>query len=81
MPTIEEFQARKAVSFPQAIIEFTNFLRDLLQAEDQYIILASHNGNRGDKQVLEYELLYHKMYQQMLKLPIHFFDTLYFVRK
>ena len=80
MPSMEEFEERKAVSFPQAINNFTNFLRALLQAEDQYIILASHNGNRGDKQVLEYELLYHKMYQQMLKLPIHFFDTLYFVR-
>lgn len=80
MPTKEEFKNLNAVSFIDAIKLFIVFLNSLLIAEDQSIILASHNGFRGDKVVMEHELINHRIYEDMLTLPIHFFDTLYFVR-
>ena len=80
MPTKTEFNEKNAVSFPVAIQLFKVFLKSLLIAEDQYLILMSHNGFRGDKMVLEYELSRHSMQGILMDIPIHFFDTLYFIR-
>ena len=77
MPTKTEFSEKNAVSFPVAIQLFKVFLKSLLVAEDQYLILMSHNGFRGDKMVLEYELARHSMQGLLIDIPIHFFDTLY----
>jgi len=80
MPTKTEFTKKNAVSFPVAIQLFKVFLKSLMVAEDQYLILMSHNGFRGDKMVLEYELARHSMQGLLIDIPIHFFDTLYFIR-
>ena len=81
MPTKDEFVQHNAVSFVEGIRLFAVFLQGLLKSEDQYIVLCSHNGFRGDKLVLEHELITHNMFEEILQLPIYFFDTLYFIRQ
>ena len=76
----EEFENANAVSFNVAIQLFSVFLRGLLVAEDQHILLLSHNSFRSDKIVLEHELIRHRMHRCLLQLPLFFFDTLHFVR-
>ena len=80
MPTEEEFIKLNAVSFPEGIHLFDIFLQRLLVAEDQHILLTSHNAFRGDKMVLEHEIIRHRVHMHLLRLPIFFFDTLHFVR-
>lgn len=80
MPSKEEFENANAVSFNVAIQLFSVFLRGLLVAEDQHILLLSHNSFRSDKIVLEHELIRHRMHRCLLQLPLFFFDTLHFVR-
>lgn len=80
MPTKEEFIKLNAVSFQEGIYLFDLFLQSLLIAEDQHILLTSHNAFRGDKLVLEHELVRHRVHLHILRLPIFFFDTLHFIR-
>ena len=81
MPTKEEFEKKNAVSFEEGFTLFIVFLNSLLVAEDQHILLMSHNGFRGDKPVLENEIMHHELAHKILHLKLYFFDTLYFIRK
>lgn len=80
MPSKKEFESANAVSFNVAIQLFSVFLTGLLIAEDQHILLLSHNSFRSDKIVLEHELIRHRVHRCLLQLPLFFFDTLHFVR-
>jgi hypothetical protein len=80
MPTKEEFQKQGALSFVEGMKLFIVFLQSLLKKDDQKLILMSHNGFRGDKIVLENEIIRHHLQQDVMMLPIFFFDTLYYVR-
>ena len=80
IPTREEFIERNAVSFNVAIQLFCVFLNGLLKAEDQHILLISHNAFRSDKVVFEHELIRHREHRHLLQIPLFFFDSLHFIR-
>tara|TARA_A100001015_G_scaffold103684_1_gene115113 strand:+ start:3706 stop:4578 length:873 start_codon:yes stop_codon:yes gene_type:complete len=82
MPTDEEFRKKKALSFNKCIDMFCKWLDFNCNVNRKYtwICLCSHNNFRSDKLVIEHELKRHKI-QLKTKLPIYFFDTLYFLRK
>ncbi len=82
MPTDEEFRKKNALSFNKCIDMFCKWLDFNSNISEDYtwICLCSHNNFRSDKMVIEHELLRHKLTLKT-KLPIYFFDTLYFLRK
>jgi len=82
MPTDDEFRAKKALSFNKCVDMFCKWLDFNSNVKETYtwICLCSHNNFRSDKMVIEHELLRHKV-ALTTKLPIYFFDTLYFLRK
>ncbi len=80
MPTRENFIQRNAVSFNVAIQLFCVFLHGLLKAEDQHILLISHNAFRSDKVVFEHELIRHREHRHLMQIPLFFFDSLHFIR-
>ena len=82
MPSDDEFRKRKALSFNKCIDLFCKWLdfNSNINKNYTWICLCSHNNFRSDKLVIEHELLRHKITLKT-KLPIYFFDTLYFLRK
>lgn len=80
MPSEQEFHEKGALPFDIAIELFMVFLQGLLKSEDQHIVLMSHNGFRGDKIVLENEIIRHQLHNKMMTIKLFFFDTLYFIR-
>jgi len=80
MPSKHQFEKMNAVSFNEAAKLFSIFLHSFVTSADQTVLLISHNAFKGDKQVLEHELVRHRMHLCFVNLPLMFFDSLHFIR-
>ena len=78
MPSKEDFLKENAYTFKEGYEQFISFiLRLLLKRKKKWVCLISHNGFRGDKIVLEHELLYHGLQP----VGFYFMDSLLYIRE